>query len=132
MKKKIIFTLALLGLFTLLVGMKMYNKAPESISSLKTEFQLNASELLAAFENNEEEANEKYLDKVVEINGVVSKRELKNGVLTAYMETDSPLSNIIFQFENTNEEINEGETLTLKGICTGYLMDVVMVRSQKI
>lgn len=132
MKKKFLLIILACGLVVFLLGMKMYNKAPDNISSMKTDFQINAAELLSAFENDETAANLKFLDKVVEVNGVVEKHEMKEGKLTAYLSTDNPLSNVIFQFENQNEQIETGENITLKGICTGYLMDVVVVRTKKI
>lgn len=132
MKKEFIFTLIALGLVLFLYSMNMYHKTPESISTLKTEFEVNATELLTAFEENETLANHKFLDKVIAVKGVVDKKEFKDGVLTAYLKTNNPLSKVIFQFENQNENIQEGEHLTLKGICTGYLMDVVLVRAKKV
>lgn len=132
MKKKYFLILLTLGIIGLLIGVQMYFKAPEHIGNLKTDYQIDASSLLSAFEDDEISANTKYLDKVIEVNGAVEKKEIKDGKLTAYLETGNPLSNVIFQFENQDEKIIEGEQITLKGICTGYLMDVVMVRAKKI
>lgn len=111
------------------VGFYFYNKPLESTESMKADFVISATELLSAFENDENQANTTYLDKVVEVSGQVLKIDFQDGKTTIYLETDSPLSNIIFQLEQPNLEIKEGEKVTLKGICTGYLMDVVVVRA---
>ena len=52
--------------------------------------------------------------------------------MSIYLDTSNDLSNIIFQLEKLDTSIEEGQEVTLKGICTGYLMDVVLVRSVRV
>lgn len=127
--KKIIITLFALATLGLGAGTYMFNKTLDDTSSLDTDYEMDAQSLLAAFEENENDANQLYLDKVIQIEGVVNKTESKDGKLTIYFNTDNPLSNIIFQLEQPKEEIKIGDQITLKGICTGYLLDVVLVRA---
>ena len=113
-------------------GTYMYNKPPTNISSMKTDFKMSASGSLSAFEHDETTANAKYLDKVLEIKGVVQKHENKEGKQTIYIDADNALSSVIFQLEKAEEGIKVGDKITLKGICTGYLMDVVLIRAKKV
>ncbi len=129
MKKKIIVGLVLAGLIGASLGYYLFNKPLESTESMKVDYKMLPSELLMAFESDETQANAKYLDKVIQVSGTVSKCETKDNKVTVYLDTDNPMSNIIFQLEKSTTEIKEGETITLKGICTGYLMDVVLVRA---
>lgn len=129
--KKVLLTLIVLALICGGVGFYMFNKPLESINSMKTDFSMAASELLTAFEDDETQANVKYLDKVIEIKGNVSKVDNKDGVVTIYLEADNPISNVIFQLEDSETQIQKGQEITLKGICTGYLMDVVLVRASQ-
>lgn len=130
--KKYIIVIVVLLLLGLLGGTYMFNKPLENISTMKTDFQMDASSLLAAFEENETSANTKFLDKVIEIKGIVQKSENKDGKHTIYIDADNAMSGVIFQLEDAEEGIKVGDEITLKGICTGYLMDVVLVRAKKV
>lgn len=130
--KKILAILFCLGLVGALIGLYMFNKPLESVSSMKTNYSINASDLLVAFEENETTANTKYLDKVLEVKGIVDKMESTEEKTTIYLDAGNPLSSIIFQLEKSDSELKKGEEVTLKGICTGYLMDVVLVRGVKV
>lgn len=127
--KKIIITLVLLSLIGTLTGIYLFNKPLESVSSMKSDYTIKASDLLSAFEDDESLANSKYLDKILEVGGRVNKVEHTDGKTTIYLDADNPMSFIIFQLEEKISTIQAGEVVTLKGVCTGYLMDVVMVRA---
>ena len=130
--KKILIIVFGLGLVGLSVGLYMFNKPLESVSSMKVNYSINASDLLVAFEEDETTANSKYLDKVLEVNGIVDKLERSEDKTTVYLDAGNPMSNIIFQLEKSEANLREGDKVTLKGICTGYLMDVVLVRGVKV
>lgn len=132
MIKKIIFlglSLAILGAG---IGMFMFNKPLEGIESMTTDFKMIPDSLLSAFENDESAANQKYLDKVIEVSGTVYSIAIENDKTSVYLDTDNELSKIIFQLESNDDSILEGQKVTMKGICTGFLMDVVLVRAQKL
>ena len=130
--RKIIYTIVCLGLIGGGIGFYLFNKPLESIKSMKTQFEVSSDDLLESFEDDEESANQKYLDKVIQVTGVVSKTETENDKMSIYLNTSNDLSNIIFQLEKEDASIKKGQEVTLKGICTGYLMDVVLVRSVKV
>lgn len=132
MIKKIVIAILILGVAGGIYGYYMFNKKNESISSMKTEIKTSASQLLTDFESDEPVANEKYLDKVVEVTGQVSKVESKEASTSVYLDTGNPLSSVICQLEDPSQNVTykNDEDITVKGICTGYLMDVVLVRSE--
>ena len=132
MKKKIIASILLLGIIGAGIGYYMYSKPLASINSMKTDHQISSTDLLEVFEDDETVANEKYLDKVIEVTGTVIKAETLNGTTSIYLSTENDLSNIICQLEKEDDSIKKGQEVTIKGICTGYLMDVVLVRSKKV
>jgi hypothetical protein len=111
----------------------MYNKPHKNIGNSKVDFKMEAKQLFAAFEENESEANTKYLDKIIEVSGTV--REVNTGEednISVILESENELSGVICQLDNltTHKKTNfsPGEKVIFKGICTGMLMDVVMVR----
>jgi len=111
-------------------GYYSYTKPLASITDMAIDVSLSAEELLLAFEADESQANIDYLDKVVSISGRVSRVESKDGISTIYLNTENELSYIICQLEDPKAMLPaEGSSITIKGICTGYLMDVVIVRS---
>jgi hypothetical protein len=99
-----------------------------SIANLNPDFSLNADELLDSYASDEVTANQKYLDKVIIVSGRVQKIEENK---TIFLETSNPLSSIICELEEASPEINitPGDAISIKGICTGYLMDVVLNRA---
>lgn len=130
--KKLLIGLFALGLIGLGIGFYLFNKPVPSTSSMNVDFTMAAEDLLLAFENDENDANSKYLDKVIQVEGLIDKMETKEGKTTIYLDANNPMSNIIFQLEQPVSDISQGQPITLKGICTGYLMDVVLVRAVKI
>ncbi len=132
MKKYLIYII-LLGLIGAGFGFYIYNKPHKNIKNIKVDFKIEASQFLAAFEENESEANTKYLDKIIEVRGTV--REVNSdeeGNISVILDSENELSGVICQLDNLTTHkrtnFNPGENVAFKGICTGMLMDVVMVR----
>ena len=124
------FLLALLGLG---VGYFMYNKPHQNMEKAEADMTLEATTLFSAFESNEAEANEKYLDKIIKISGTIKEVNIdEEGNISLTLESGNELFGVICQMDNlTKQEKTDfkiGEPVTLKGICTGMLMDVVLVR----
>ena len=136
MIKKIAILVVILAVIGGGVGYYMYNKPHKDVVAATPAYTLSSSELLTDFENNEAQANEKYLDQVVQVTGEIRsiKKDPESPSLT--LETDSPISGVICQLEAGDVDkisgLNPGQTLTVKGICTGMLMDVVLVRCHPI
>ncbi len=132
MTKKLIYVL-LLGIIAAGFGFYMYNKPHKNIRNSKVDFTMEAKQLFSAFEENESEANTKYLDKIIEVSGTV--REANTGEennISVILESENELSGVICQLDNLTSHkktnFKPGENVVFKGICTGMLMDVVMVR----
>lgn len=133
--KRMLLIALVLGLIGASVGTYLWFKPVEKISSMETEISVPANELFNAFETDEAAANEMYLNKVLEVTGVV--REVKsneNGLPSVIFETDDMIFGVMCEFESQQgaEAINAGDLLTIKGICTGKLLDVVLNRSELI
>jgi len=130
--KKLLIIGGLLGVLTAGgIGVYLFNKPHQSIKSVDAEFQSTAPELVTQFQDNEEAANKQYLGKVVEVNGVVSDIATdEKGVLNITLQ-GGDLSVVTCQFEKANQEsaltLKKGQSVSIKGICTGILMDVVLV-----
>lgn len=92
-----------------------------------------ASDLYALYSNYEDSANKKYLGKVIEITGSVVEIENQQDTLLTIFCGDTlqtgRISCLIEKKETTAaKKILLGDVVKLKGICTGYLMDVELNR----
>lgn len=90
--------------------------------------QLSAQNLYDAFKTNEADANAKYLDKAIELTGevgAVSKNQDGNTVVD--FKTNDPMVVINCTFKTDPGTLTPGQTITFKGICTGYIPDANVV-----
>src|SRR5690606_21581140 len=97
----------------------------------RPEFLVSASELITAFEENERAANDKYLGKVVEVHGTVTEVIEKQNSFVLLLGDTSTVSRVSCTLEGDNDDmaygLRAGDALTLRGICSGRLLDVVLV-----
>lgn len=136
MKKylKYIVGLILIGIG---LGTYMYYKPHKNITAAKIDINLSAEAVFTAFESDEAAANEQYLDKIVAVSGTV-KEVNKNdeGITTITLDAGQDMFGVVCQLDQLTKHPREtfpvGEQVIFKGICTGMLMDVVLVRCVEI
>ena len=113
-------------------GYSEYNRGMLDTHHLKPLFKINAQELLKQFEANEPEATSRYTDKTISVTGIVNYTNITDTSASIYLNDASSVSSVIcvFQKNSYNEckKLKAGDSATIKGICSGYLMDVIMVR----
>ncbi len=110
----------------------MYNK-PHRDPASETSIKVSAADLFKSFEDNEAEANKLYLDKVLEVTGKISEvTSNQNGVPVLTLETENIMFGVRCTVENTESITQVGETITIKGICTGYLSDVIITNAIRV
>lgn len=112
-------------------GYYQYNRPVASLESKSADAVLEASALLKAFETDETAANVKYLDKVIEVSGVIARIEEDGDKRSIYLNTGNEMSSVICEMElgTAMDQLAQGSNVVIKGKCTGYLMDVVLVQS---
>ena len=132
MKKKIFILLGLIIVIAIIIGLAMYFKPHENMSRQSVDFSLSTDELLNDFESDEAVANEKYVDKVIEVSGEIGSVDATEEKITLILNTENPVSGVICEMDDLSSHDNslfvEGEKISLKCLCTGYLMDVAMRR----
>ncbi|MEM6630694.1 MAG: hypothetical protein AAF694_13525 [Bacteroidota bacterium] len=133
MKKPVYLFLLLSMLIGVSVGAFMYFKPHPKLENIKADFELTSEALFKDFEGNEATANEKYLNSLIEVAGTV--REISTtdaGGYTLILGAETDMFGVSCAFEPTDskdlEEIREGMEITVKGICSGMLMDVNLNR----
>lgn len=110
-----------------LVWTYVFRKAETNVASHKPDYVIDAQELVRSFESDEELANTNFLGKVILVTGLVNSVTLDSLGGSIYLLNADEVSGVLCSF--TKEDLNldkvyEGKLISIKGICTGYLMDV--------
>ena len=108
-----------------------YNRKPASMENTKADFVTNAATLIGAFEENEVKANQQYLDKVVEVEGAIrSVNQDEAGLYTVTLGDDGSLSSVRCSvdsvFSEQASELQPGGSITVRGVCTGFMADPLL------
>ena len=87
-----------------------------------------AEKLVNTFQKNEQEGNGLYLNKTVDVTGKVASiiKNQENKTVVS-LQSQDPFSSVACTLKIENSKIYVGQTITLKGICTGFLSDVIVV-----
>lgn len=89
--------------------------------------QLTAAALVKAYQDNESNANALYLDKPLEIKGEISETKVDQvGNTTLTLKSEDAFASVFCTLKKANSNLKPGQTVTVKGICTGFLSDVVL------
>jgi DNA polymerase II small subunit/DNA polymerase delta subunit B len=118
---------------------KEYNRTHKDTASLKPDYSLQASELIKEFGDNEQASNKKYWDKVIEVYGAVKEiSHDEKGIYTIVLGDTAAMSSVRCSIDSTHSTeavtVLKGNTITVKGICTGFNddellgSDVILVR----
>ena len=122
--KYIITVLLILLVTASAVGYFMWNKPQRNVENEKG-IQVTAVQLVKEFQANEADANKKYLDKAIQVNGTIT--EVKNnqdGKSTITLASDDAFTGVFCTLKANAANLNAGSVVTIKGICSGMLSDV--------
>lgn len=133
--RNILVSAVLLLLLVSGVFIYQYNKPARNVNGEQA-IQITAEQLFQQFSTNEQVANTLYLNKVVEVKGdVVDIKHTEQGKDVVILKSSDPMFGTTCTLAHNSEEIamlKPGDQATLKGICTGYLTDVVLIRGELI
>lgn len=133
MKKSLVFLVVVIALAGGAFAYLQYNKPHRDTADEQAAYILSAPTLFAEYELEEAAANTKYLDKLLLVKGeLASVTTAADGTTSLMLTTEDPISGISVQLLPGEEEklaaYEVGDEIGIKGICTGKLMDVVLVR----
>lgn len=131
-KYRILISAASLAIIiAILVYLWTFRKTELSVNSKKADLEISAGELLQHFENDEVSANETFVDKIIIVNGPVDAVSEDSLTITVYLKEEDALSGVLCSFDKSvmsADELNKGDVVRIKGICSGYLLDVILNR----
>ena len=134
MKPKQIIVIAgvIIGIIVVvLVFLKVYQPTLKSVEKIDPDFTLSSTTLVSEFENDEKMANSLYLDKIIEVSGTIANISDDGSVVVVTLREPESLSGVLCSFDKnfiSMEKMSLGTKVTIKGICTGYLLDVVLTK----
>ena len=109
------------------IAYRIFTKPHRDVSTEQA-VSLTAQKLYDAFRTDEAAANLLYLDKAIALSGevldVVTNQE---GKTVVNFKTSDPLFVINCTFKTNPGALKTGDTITFKGICTGYIPDANVV-----
>jgi hypothetical protein len=133
MRKKLLwFTIAILmvGLVSgISVWLFVFKKSDISVASRSVQVEITVDELVRLFETDESKANNEFLDKVILVVGKVESVNADSLGASIYLIDSDELAGVICNFSSGVVDINtisKGQMLKVKGLCSGFLMDVVL------
>ena len=128
--KKILPYIILVLLLGGVYGYLQYNKGHKMAKDVNADVVISPQELLSAFEKDEMAANKLYLDKVLEVEGIIKSINNSDTGASIHLDTGNSMSDIICEMEPNlqTDKLQAGQKIKIKGFCTGKLMDVVLVR----
>lgn len=127
------FILAGIILCVLMAFIYAYNKPHRQVMNETPLLTIQAYELFTQYTADEKAANSLYLDKVLQVQGTVGeiiRNEQGETTLVLKDETEPfGVSCTMQQKQRKNiSTIQVGDRVVIKGLCTGMLMDVVLVK----
>lgn len=105
----------------------LYVKPHQSVSGATTDFIISADSLYRQYQADERTANQKYLGKVIEVSGRLAEIEHSGASEIWILSPQAGGGGIncqLFGGTKVDPEPRSGDSVTVKGRCTGFLMDV--------
>ena len=125
MKRSILVLLVIIVLAGAWYAYRLYTAKVPSLTEVKADARISATELISAFEKDSASANKQYLGKVLEVSGNVKSIE-KESATVSLGNTESNSSvrcSIDSAFVKDIATLNPGSAITIKGNCTGFMAD---------
>jgi len=126
--KKLLYFIITLIIISIIGYFVVMNMPKASIKGNDAAFTLTAVNLYADFEKNENQANRKYIGKTIVVEGTISDIDTdKNGATVLFISSANAMNGILCTLEPGQKgDFKENQTIKIKGLCTGFLQDVVL------
>jgi hypothetical protein len=129
MLKKILIFVTIALLIALSFAVYLFNKKVPTLDHTKTDFVISANDLFNEFETNEELANMKYVDRILEVSGEIIglHKDISDSLWSVYLKAENAMMyGINCSFTINPQQLEIGDEVTVKGQCVGKLEDVLL------
>lgn len=131
-KKRVLIILIVvvaIGVCTAVYVRYKYNEKPKSVEDIASSdiIKVSATDITKEYAADEPKANAKYLDKVIEISGMISEvGNNQDGAAVITLETGDPMAGVQCTMREKQVAVVKGGTVILKGFCKGNNMGVIV------
>lgn len=131
-KGRIIFLFVAIGLLAgILFVYREYNRPNKKLSESEPAVKISATELSASFTHSDSLANTAFLGKIIETEGVIKNIESpENNISILVLGGDGAMSfvrcTMDSSFNQQSFSSGKGDSIIIKGICTGYNADELL------
>lgn len=117
----------------IIISASLLNKSHLDISAENTQIVISSNKLFEDFQNDETEANTKYLEQIIQVKGTIVDINIDKNKGVIALTSDDELGNVLCHLDSTETHkislLHKGQSINIKGVCTGFLMDVILVKS---
>ena len=124
--KKIVYIISIIAFLAILTALfmfiKIYNKPHTDVNASASDYIVTIENIANDFNQNEEQANQKYLDKIIQIEGIIRNVDILDGhgTITLTDSKDSTKTVVCNMAVSENMKmitLQQGQKITIKGIC---------------
>ena len=130
MRKKYLFGIVILLLILAAFGIYQVYKPHRNAAGEPAAASLAAPDLYLEFQHDENAANKKWVGKVIEVSGIITSVNESAAYVSVNLKATAEGGvncSILKKDLNPKDKLKAGDSLTIKGQCTGFLMDVNLV-----
>jgi len=128
--KPIILTLVVFTLL-LIVGLYVYNAPTLDIRKAKTEISIHTDELSRSFGVKDSVNFSSYIEKAIEVEGILHKVTYKKGRYTLFLRGSEVDTFVLCELQEDQNPIvtllKNGDKIQVKGILKGFLKDTILL-----
>ena len=108
-----------------------YNRPLESMAEATPEVSIKAVELIAEYEKDETASSQRFIDKTIEVEGVLKDASADDkGFYTLALGDEASMSSVRCSvdsaFTKAASLLNKGEIVKIKGVCSGFTSDELL------
>jgi hypothetical protein len=119
MLKKIMLAFLIIVITGACFVIYLWNKPHKKIETAKS-ISTTAQALSKEYTENEKQADAKYLNKAIEVSGVVNEVDKnQDGGTMVILQTDDPVAGIQCTMREKGITAGKGQNVTIKGFCSG-------------
>ncbi|MEK6151956.1 hypothetical protein WIW50_01785 [Flavobacteriaceae bacterium 3-367] len=97
----------------------------------RTEVRISSESLVSSFLVDERSANTSYVEKTIEVQGIVREITFLNDRYTVFLHGGDELACLMCDMQADQLEqvknLKPGQKVLLKGVCKGFLMDAILL-----
>jgi hypothetical protein len=126
-KKIIILIIVLVAIVAGVYGYCQYNRTNKDLGSVKEDYAVKATALISEYMSNESQADDKYRNKILSVNGMVKRIDTSDNYYTVVVGDTTDMSSVRCSIDSTHTtelfNLKRGMNVTIKGAMTGFKKD---------